>query len=215
MNWYKGPCLLNALDLLKPDIKSEKKPLRFSIQDTYEIEGMTITAGKVLSGTIKQGQEVILLPSFKNTRINLIKVFDKPIKEAQAGKNIGLILEDSSFAKRGQIIVEKGDTTKPNNYLNANIFWMVDEPLKIEQPFLLRCATQDINCIIEKIEKRIDSSTLEIIEENAAELKINETGKVSIKVAQPLVIEKFSFLEELGRFVIERGEHIQGAGIII
>jgi translation elongation factor EF-1alpha len=78
----------------------------------------------------------------------------------------------------------------------------------------LRCATQELDCIIEKIEKRIDSSTLEIIEENADELKINETATVIIRAKHPLVIEKFSFVEELGRFTIEKKSALLGMGII-
>lgn len=204
MPWYRGPCLINALDDLKSDIKIERKPLRFSIQDNYEIAGKRITVGKVLSGTIKQAQEVILLPSFQNTRVNSIKVFDKDLKEAEVGKNIGLILNDPDLAKRGQIIVEKGDPVNPSDCFKANIYWMSDEPLKINQPLSLRCATQDASCIIEKIEKRINSSTLEIMEEDAGELKMNETAIVIIRVEDPLVIEKFSFVEDLGRFTLEK-----------
>ncbi|MCX5701989.1 MAG: GTP-binding protein [Candidatus Omnitrophica bacterium] len=215
MPWYRGPCLINALDGLKPDIRIERKPLRFSIQDNYEIEGKMVTVGKVLSGTIKQGQEVILLPSLKNTRINSIKVFGRHIKETRAGKNIGLILDDPALAKRGEVIVQKEDTAKPTTQFKANIFWMSDEPLKINQSFSLRCANQDTSCIIEKIEKRIDSSTLEIIEEDARELKMNETAVVIIRAEHPLVIEKFSFVEDLGRFTLEKNSIILGMGIII
>jgi sulfate adenylyltransferase large subunit len=215
MRWYKGPSLLDALDLLKPEIKTEKKPLRFSIQDSYEIERTKITAGKVLSGTIKQGQEVMLLPSFKNTRINSIKAFGESIKEARAGKNIGLILDDLTLGTRGQIIVEKNDTIKPVDRFKANIFWMSEVPLEINQVLCLRCATQELDCIVEKIEKRIDSSTLEIIENSSNNLKINEAGIVMIKATrQPLVIEKFSFIEELGRFTIEKKSALLGMGII-
>jgi sulfate adenylyltransferase large subunit len=214
MRWYQGPCLLKASDSLKLDTKIEKRPLRFSIQDTYEIDGQTVTVGKILSGAVKQGQEVMLLPSFKKTRINLIKVFGKSMKEARAGKNIGLILDDPSFTKKGVIVVEKTEAIKPTDCFKANIFWMSDEPLKINQTLSLRCATQETSCIAEKIEKRINSSTLEIIEENADELKINETGIAIIRTEQPLVIEKFSFIEELGRFAIEKKSILQGMGII-
>jgi len=216
-SWYKGPSVLEALDSLKIAKKSAKIPLRFPIQDIYDIGNDRIIVGRVASGVIRQGQDVTLLPSFAEAKITAVKAFGKTNKkEACSGENIGLIIQtDKSAAfQRGQIIVEKDNPPKPTTSFKANIFWMSPEPLRVGKPVTLRCATQEIECVAINIEKRIDSSTLQILEERASLMKENEAGMVTFKSDRPIVVEIFSFVDELGRFVIEHQYNLRGAGII-
>jgi len=214
MPWYKGLCLLEALDSLKPEEKIENLPLRLPIQDIYEIAGKKIIVGKILSGTICPGQRVRLYPSAIETCIDSLQIFGRKIKKASAGKNIGLTLAEDNLAQRGEVIVDSRDMLEPKTSFKADIFWMADMPLKLNSPLTFRLATQEVDCVVEKIEKRIDSSTFKILEEDAKELKLNEAGEVIFKTARPIVLEKFDFIAELGRFVIEQGLHLQGTGII-
>lgn len=215
MSWYKGPCLLEALDSLEPEEKREKRlPLRFAIQDIYEIDGERIAVGKVLSGTLKRGEAVKLFPSLKDAAIKQIKIFPKKVRAAAAGQNIGVILDDPSLAKRGEVISDTNSPCSMFERFRADIFWMSEVPLEINKPFTFRCATQEVTCIVEKIEKRIDSSTLEILEEDAGQLQLNEAGLVVFKTESPVVLEKFAFLADVGRFVLEKNFNLCGAGII-
>jgi translation elongation factor EF-1alpha len=91
---------------------------------------------------------------------------------------------------------------------------MSDEPLRINKPLTLRCATQEVEGFAEKIEARVDPSTLEIAQGPARELKANEAGIALFKTLKPIIAEKFSFIKELGRFAAERGREAAGAGII-
>lgn len=214
MHWYKGPCLLEALDLIKQANKIDKIPLRFPIQDIYEINGEKIAVGKIVSGAISQGQAITLFPSLKQTHIDSIKIFGKNPKRAATGQNIGLVLDDASSAKRGEVIADSKNPCQLFERFKTDVFWMANEPLKLNKPLTFRCATQEIICAAEKIEKRMNSSTLEILEENAHQLKLNEAGVVIFKTERQIVLEKFDFIEELGRFVIEQEFSLQGAGII-
>lgn len=215
MEWYKGPTLTKALDSLKLSPKPEKNPLRFPIQDVYEIDGKKIIVGKIVSGMMKQGQEVILLPSFKETRINFISVSGKFNKiKAMAGESIGLILDDPLFVKRGEIIVEKENLPKLTNRFKGSIFWMVNRPLQVSKTITLQCATQEVECAVEKIEKRIDSSTLKTLQVDAGELKWNEIGIVALKTKKMIVMERFDFIEELGRFILKQQNQVCAGGII-
>jgi sulfate adenylyltransferase subunit 1 (EFTu-like GTPase family) len=189
--------------------------MRFCVQDVYEIDNEKIIVGKVLSSILKQGQEVILMPSLEKIKIRFIKVFPKNIKQACQGMCVGLILEATSKIKRGNIIVQKENYPQAINYFKANIFWLSSEPLLINRRLTLRCSTQEVVCIAEKIEKRMDSSTLQIIEENAQELQTNDSAFVSFKTESPILIEKFSDIEELGRFIIEEKRNPQGMGIVV
>jgi len=116
--------------------------------------------------------------------------------------------------KRGDILVEKGKCEEPATSFRGDIFWMSEKPMKLMSTMTFRCATQETSCVVERIEKRINSSTLEVLEENASELKTNEVGEVRVKTAEPVVIESFSRMAELGKFVLEEDYAIKGAGIV-
>lgn len=215
MKWYKGPCLLDALDNLELDKKTVRKPLRFPIQDIYEMGGEKIIAGRVASGTIKKGQKVIVFPSGDESKIRAVKVFGERRDKADEGESVGLTLEKPAAVRRGEFIMETGGAPKLKNRFRGNVFWMSEKPLEIGKQFTLRCATQAVECSAEKIERRINSSSLETIEENAKELGLNETGEVVFRTKTPLVVERADFIEELGRFVLEKGSRLEGMGIVL
>lgn len=214
MKWYKGPTILNALDSIKLSRKEERKPLRYPVQDIYRVEGKNIIVGRVESGVARQGQELVLLPSGDKVKIDSIAAFEEAKSKAAVGESIGLILKTSVPVKRGDVFIEEANMPKLTDCFKGNMFWMANEPLEVGKPVIFRCATQEVECVAEKIERRIDSSTLEILEKNAKSLKLNEAGVVVLKTTKPIVLENFSFIRELGRFAIERDSVLQGAGII-
>ena len=214
MSWYKGRVLIDSLDSLKANQDERKKPLRFAVQDVYNIGKQRLAVGKVLSGQIKKGSAVRLFPTLKNTRIETIKVFGATLKKAVAGENIGVLLEDSLLASRGEIIADENDHLQPTDNFRADVFWMSEFSLKLKEKLILRCSTQEVDCVALKLEKRINSSTFEIIENDAQELRQNESGVVYFKTEKPIVIERLDFIEELGRFVLEAAGEVRGAGII-
>lgn len=215
VRWHKGPTLLEGLDSLKLKASITEKPLRFPVQDTYDLGGEKVIVGKVISGSIREGQSVKVFPSLKEAKIKAIKIFGQVHpKEALAEENIGLVLSEPLEVKRGEVISEKENPPEASHSFKGDIFWMSEEPLELGKKLTLKCATQEIECEAERIIERVNSSTLEIIEENAQFLKVNETGEVIFKSGTPIVTENFTFIEELGRFVIEKNWNVQGAGII-
>ena len=98
--------------------------------------------------------------------------------------------------------------------ISANIFWMIKKDLVKEHKLTMRCATQETSCKIESIKKRINSSTLEVIEENGETIKNLEVAEVIIKTKKPLAIKDFNDVQELGRFVLVQAENTCAGGII-
>ncbi|MCM8791094.1 MAG: GTP-binding protein [Candidatus Omnitrophica bacterium] len=215
MRWYKGPCLTEALDRLEVAKGSSEKPLRFAVQDSYIIDGERIIVGKVLSGKIAARQHIKLLPSSKDARVEAIKIFGGQLRQAMAGENVGLKLNDPSLAKRGEIICDSTCAAESCDGFRANIFWMSDRPLRKNDGLLLRCSTQKTECRAEIIERRINSSTFEVLEEDAQALNANEAGTVIFSTERPVIVERPDQTEELGRFVLDSGGETVGAGIIV
>jgi sulfate adenylyltransferase large subunit len=202
MNWYDGLTVLEALDTFKPAESNDEKSLRFSVQDVYMWD-KRIIAGRVETGILKTGEEVIILPSGEKTSIKNIEEFLKEdVKEAESGKATGIITKDKVFVDRGNIICKKGEEPKVTDTFKAQIFWMAKEPLKKGERIILKCSTQQSVCEIEEFKRIIDSSTLEEVKRD--EIRNREAAVVTIKTDNPIVVENFNKVEELGRFVLER-----------
>jgi sulfate adenylyltransferase large subunit len=214
MKWYTGPTFLDSMDTLENKQPPKNKPLFFPIQDVYKIGNKRINAGRVESGVITKGDEVKILPSGQTTNVKSIEKFLKDTDKAIASECIGITTADSVFLDRGNIICVPGAEPVSTDRIPANIFWMTKRDFDKNLKLTLRCATQETNCKIESINKRIDSSTLEVIEENAEVIKNLEVAEVVIKTKKPIAIKDFNDVQELGRFVLVHDENICAGGII-
>ena len=215
MKWYSGKTLLQGLDSFHVAESLTNRSLRLPVQDVYEIDGKPVLVGYIESGKLKPGEEVMILPSNKAAKINSIESFLTDKKEAEAGESIGITLNQFIFVKRGDVICKKDDLAVVADRFSAKILWMSNNKINVNEKIILKLATQKTECIIEKIKQKIDSSSLELLEENAKELKEMEIGKVIIKTLKPVVIEKFSDIPGLGRFVLTQNSEICAGGIIV
>jgi sulfate adenylyltransferase large subunit len=213
IKWYEGKTLLDSLDNVRL-IKNKSNLLRLPIQDVYSVDNKKILVGKIVSGSIKTGDKVNILPDKKEDIINSIEIFNSKKDSASEGECIGITLKEGNDASVGTIICKRESLPRITKEFKARLFWMKDTDLNIKNNLILKCATQETKCKIKNIYKRIDSSTLEIIEENAKLLKETEVGEVIINTEKDLVVEDFNDIPELGRFVIIKDLNTAGAGII-
>ena len=216
MPWYEGLTVLLALDTFK--IKSDRSnlPLRMPVQDVYKINGKRIIVGRVEAGTIKEGQNVIFLPDKEESKIISVEEFlNNGKKEANFGESTGIVIKDKLFVDRGQIICEENNLPIITKKIKGNIFWMGKKDFKKGERTVIKCGTQETNCSLEKIEKRLNSSTLEVLEKDAKIIKNREVGEVILALDNDFVIDDFNQTPELGRFVIERDNDIVAGGIVI
>lgn len=213
LSWYTGPTVIEALDSFSA-FKIEEKDLRFPIQDVYTVDGSVVAVGRVEAGVLRKGQEVFILPEKKKSRIIEIKKFMQDnIVEAPTGDCIGLCL-DGDKLRRGQILSDN-IFSKITDSIRATIFWMVDKDYKLGIPITFKCATQEVKGSIEKIHRRFDPATSEVIETDVSIIKQAEVAEVDIKLEKLVAVDKFSDIPELGRFVLEHNGYPVAGGIII
>ena len=214
MAWYSGPTFLASLDTLQNKQPPEDKPLLFPIQDVYKIADKRVNAGRVESGVIEKGMKITILPSGRTTTINSIEKFLKDTDRAVASECIGITTADSVFLERGNIVCRPGREPTLTDRIPASVFWMSKRDFTKDQKLTLRCATQETPCKIERISNRINSATLEVIEENAEVIKNLEVAQVIIKTKKPVAIRNFNDVQELGRFVLVQDGNTCAGGII-
>jgi len=184
------------------------------IQDVYDVSGKKIAVGRIESGQMKKGAEAVLLPAHREIFISAILEFGKNRKQAGCGESIGFTIKGNCPVKRGDMLSDKNHQPVLTRRIAGNIFWMRQKPFRVREKLVFRCGTQDAACRISRIEKRIDSATLKVLEERAPFLAETEIGEVFIETGKTVIIEKFSVMPELGRFILEKNGTTVAGGII-
>ncbi|HEY8804137.1 MAG TPA: GTP-binding protein [Clostridium sp.] len=215
LSWYKGETVLEALDLFTQEDGLEAKPLRFPIQDVYKFDNRRIIAGRIEAGSLKIGDEILISPSNRTTKVKSIEAFvekDK-VDTISAGMSVGITFEDEFFNKRGEIISHKKNAPIVADLFKTNIFWMGKNNFVKGKKYKIKLVTQEVECEVVAFNKVIDASTLGTYE-NALEAKTNDVAEVTIRVKEKICFDKFSDNQNTGRFVIVDGYDVSGGGII-
>ena len=215
MKWNKGPTVLKALDLLEPQQSDVDLPLRFCVQDVYRFEDRRIIAGRVETGKLRVGDELVFSPANKTSKIHSIERWNVgDNSEASAGDSIGITLTEQIFVERGYVASHQADTPVETNRFHADLFWIVRDPLRVNRLYDLRLGTQELKCEVASIDEVMDSSTLETKSERRDQLERNEVGRLTIQTRGPLVIDNHDRIPKLGRFVLTDDGQICGGGTI-
>jgi bifunctional enzyme CysN/CysC len=215
MKWYGGPSVLEALDLLEPQERDVDLPLRFCVQDVYRFDGRRIIAGRIETGTLRVGDQLVFSPANKSSVVATIECWNAQENgPAVAGDSIGITLSEQIFVERGYVASRENETPIEANRFHADLFWIVREPLRVGYLYNLRLATQDVKCEVVSIERVMDSSTLETKSDGREQLERNEIGRLTIQTRAPLVIDNHDRIPNLGRFVIVDDGQICGGGTI-
>jgi len=215
MKWYCTASVLEALDLLEPQQRDVDLPLRFCVQDVYRFDRRRIIAGRIETGTLRVGDQLVFSPANKSSVVSTIERWNAQENgPAVAGDSIGITLSEQIFVERGYVASRENETPIEANRFHADLFWIVREPLRIGHLYGLRLATQDVKCEVVSIEGVMDSSTLETKTDGREQLERNEIGTLTIQTRAPLVIDNHDRIPNLGRFVIIDDGQICGGGTI-
>ena len=214
-SWYNGPTLLAALDDLSVVTAAIDQPLRLCVQDVYRFDERRIIAGRLESGSLKVGDELVFSPANKASFVATIESWNAtaPPEEAVAGDSIGITLREQIFVERGYVASHLTETPIQANRLHADIFWLAEEPLRKERQYALRLATQEVKCQVAGIEQVMDSSTLAITSGEIDQVGRHEVGRVTLQTRTPLVFDNYDRVPTLGRFVVVDDGRICGGGI--
>lgn len=216
MKWYCAASVVEALDLLEPQERDLDLPLRFCVQDVYRFDERRIIAGRIETGTLRVGDQLVFSPANKSSVVATIERWNARENNdpAVAGDSIGITLSEQIFVERGYVASHENETPIETNRFHADLFWIVREPLRIGHLYSLRLATQDVKCEIVSIERVMDSSTLEAKRDGRGQLERNKIGRLTIQTRGPLVIDNHDRIPNLGRFVIIDDGQICGGGTI-
>jgi elongation factor 1-alpha len=219
MPWYNGPTLLAALDELKVPAKPTDKPLRLPVQDVHTVSGFgTIPVGRVETGVMKPGDQIIFMPSGVKTEVKSIEMHHQQLNKAEPGDNVGFAVKgvEKKDVKRGDVVGPSSNPPMVAQEFTAQVIILRHQNV-IARGYtpVFHIHTAQIACTFEDILEKKDPKTGQTMEKNPQTLKTGDIAIVKIKPTKPVAMEKFSDFPQLGRFAIrDMGETI-GAGIVL
>ena len=214
MPWYIGNTLVEALTGLRAAEESFED-LRVAIQDVYLSDYRKIPAARIEAGYVHQGMKVVVEPDHVELCLSDIIKYPHSVKSAKSGDCIGLVMDDNSFLKRGQILCNPESMPHVTNHIWANVIWLSETPFKPGMSLILKLLTQESGCHIAQIKQRMDSSTLEDEATEDQTLCLSDIGHVLIETEERIVWDAFKHIPAMGRFVLESEGRLVGAGTII
>ena len=218
LDWYRGPTLLEALEAVDVVNETAARPLRFPVQYVVRGEGSTGIRGymgRIASGTLRPGDEVLALPSGRRTRVEAITVMDQVRVAAAAGDSVTLLLADQLDVSRGDMLVGLVRAPRVLKAFAAKLCWLAETPLSPQSRYLLKHTTRNVKAKFASIDYRVDVQTLDR-KPLDSEVRMNDIVHAALVVQQPLFVDSYAVDRETGAFILvdETTNQTVAAGMI-
>lgn len=202
MPWYEGATLLHYLENLHVSADRNlidfRFPVQYVIRPHLDFRGY---AGEITSGTISPGEEIVVLPSGKSSRVKTISTYDGELAEAFAPQSVVLTLHDEIDISRGNMIVRKDNLPLVGTHLEASICWMDERALSKTTSYILKHTTRSVRAFVTRILYKIDVNTLHR-ERGVETFLLNEIGRVEIRLASPIFFDPYKVNHGTGSFIL-------------
>ena len=217
-DWYRGPIVTEALDAIEQPEADAEAPLRLLVQDVYHFDDRRIIAGRIESGALAVGDELLFSPSNKCARVARIETWPEGVapESAEAGQSVGLVLDEQIFVERGEVISHMANPPLESNVFRGHIFWLGCEALTVGKKYKLKLGTFETSVKVQSIERIIDIDNFALTDSISSEAVIerNGVGEVVLRSKVMLALDEFADNRHSGRFVLVEGYDIAGGGII-
>ncbi len=222
LSWYDGPTLLDILENAPAAHTEQAEDFRFPVQfvcrpqesanpELHDYRGFM---GRVESGEVAVGDAVTVLPSGASSRVRKIELGGVALPRAIHEQSVTLLLEDEIDISRGDLIVKSAEAREPVKQIEATVCWLSETPLSPARTYLVRHTTREVKAKLAKIDYRLDVNTLE--QEATTGLAMNDIARVTLKLAQPIIADRYTENRATGAFIIidESTNNTVGAGMI-
>jgi bifunctional enzyme CysN/CysC len=206
-SWYDGPPLLSHLEDVYIAGDRNLVDVRFPVQyvirpQTREHADHRSYAGTVASGILRPGDEVVVLPSGKSSRITAIDGPSGPVAEAFPPMAVSVSLADDIDISRGDMLARPNNQPEASSEFDAMVCWMADDAaLEPGRDYIIKQTTRTTRARVGALDYRLDVNTLHR-DKSATALKINELGRVTLRTQVPLLLDEYSRNAVTGSFIL-------------
>ena len=209
MPWYTGKALLDHLETVDVSEQEETSfymPVQRVCRPNHEFRGFQ---GQVESGSVKEGQTIVTLPSRETATVKKLLVGSDSKKEAVAGQAVTIQLDKEVDVSRGCVLTDDEELPVVKSF-TATFLWMDDEKLAVGKEYLVKSSTKRIPGFVKKILYKIDVNTGEHIPADTVEK--NEIAVCQVELTEKIVLDVFKHHKTLGELIlIDRVSHMTSA----
>jgi bifunctional enzyme CysN/CysC len=199
--WYQGQPLLEYLETVDVTQAGHDSGFRLPVQwvcrPNQDFRGF---AGTITSGAVAVGDEIVVVPSGRRSKIARIVTADGDLQRAMPGRAVTLTLADEIDASRGDVIAAASDPPEVADQFAAHLLWLGEQPLLPGRPYWLKLGSRTVGAQVTEIKHKIDVNTQE--ELAARELELNEVAYCNLYLDQPIAFERYVDNHELGAFIL-------------
>jgi len=221
MPWYDGPTLLEHLETVEiagdRDLAHRRFPVQWVIRPIsdshHDYRGY---GGQVAGGVWAAGDEVVVLPSGRRSRVATVESLDGALDLAVPGMSVTIRLEDDLDVSRGDMLADPAEAPTVARELEATVCWMAERPLEPRRRLVVKHTTRTVRAIADELVSVIDIHTLED-QPSPERLELNDIARVRFRLAEPLVVDAYAENRVTGAFILidESTNDTVGAGMIV
>ena len=208
--WYKGTSLLELLETVSIEndhnLTDFRFPVQYVLRPNLDFRGF---CGKVASGVIHKGDEVMALPSGKKSHIKSIVTYDGELEYAFPPQAVTLTLEDEIDVSRGDMLVHADNVPVIDRNFEAMLVWMDEEAMDLDKSFFIKHTTNTGRTRIDSIKYKVDVNTMEHLSVENGKLKkedlplqLNQIARVTFTTAKPLFFDSYQKNKACGSFIL-------------
>jgi sulfate adenylyltransferase subunit 1 len=219
LDWYEGLTLMELLENVPIDHDINLEDFRFPVQlvcrpQTEELHDFRGYMGRIESGFISVGDAVKVLPSGLTSRVKEIVTYDGNLDGAVAPQSVTLTIEDHLDISRGDMLVKSVEVPTVTKEFEAMLCWLSEQSLDPRRKYLIKHTTRTVKALVSRIAYRVDVNTLK--HEATDTLKMNDIGRVLIKVHQSLACDPYQRNHATGSFIVidEVNNNTVAAGMV-
>lgn len=208
--WYTGESLLSHLENVETgndhNLTDFRFPVQYVLRPNVDFRGF---CGKIASGVIRKGDEVMALPSGKKSRVKSIVTYDGELDYAFPPMSVTLTLEDEIDVSRGEMLVHPDNLPDTGRNFEAMLVWMDEEKMNMDKQFFLKQTTNTSRAKIDSIKYKIDVNTMDHLSvengklaEDDVPMKLNQIAHVVVTTAKELFFDPYKTNKATGSFIL-------------
>jgi len=201
LSWFEGESLMALLESI--DVANDKSaqdfrlPVQWVNRPNLDFRGFS---GTISSGSVRPGDDIVVLPSAKTSRVKSIVRYDGDLDRAGADEAITLTLEDEIDISRGDVIADAEKRPESTDQFQAQIIWMHDEPMLPGRPYLIKTTNKSVSGEVTELKYKVNVNSLE--HEACKVLALNEVGICNFSLSEPIVFDPYKENPAMGSFVM-------------
>ena len=199
--WFEGQTVLEYLESVPiasdRNLTDFRYPVQCVLRPNLHYRGF---AGAIVSGTIRQGDEVLALPSGKRSRVRAIDCGDQELAEGFAPQSVTLRLTDEIDVSRGDMLVRPDQMPRVGRTFRASLVWASETPLDLDKTYLIKHTTQTVRVQVSELHSKLDMDSLE--DRPADGLSLNDIGTATITCHRALYYDAYAKNRTTGAFVL-------------